>query len=522
MIPLPTTVEFSEGKFQINPDTTIFASSNLSKIVGYFSTLLQNSIDYELGRAESENQKDAICFKLNSNLSQLNDEGYQLLIKPESIQITAFKSNGIFYGIQTLRQLLPPEIERKVPNKKVSIDIPCIQIEDYPRFKWRGFMFDVGRHFHDVDTIKRSLDLMALLKLNVFHLHLTEDQGWRIEIKQYPRLTEIGSRRNDTKLGGWTSKKYRGQPHEGYFTQKDIREIVQYADERFITVVPEIEMPGHSSAAIASYPELSCKKETVEVPSKFGIFSDIFCAGQEDTYVFLEKVLDEILELFPSKIIHIGGDEVPKKNWKECEICQKRMVDEDLDSVSDLHSYFTNRIADFLISRGRRMMGWNEILNENTEISTIGQYWLLTSKKKVMNHMKRGGDIVVSNFFRYYLDYNYLVTSLKKCYTFEPIPKKLEQHLHRQILGVEAPIWTEWVPNVNRLDWQVFPRLAAIAETGWTQKENKKYKSFWKRLIVFLRRLDVLGVNYATPVEINPSILKRLFRLRKTFKWPEI
>jgi hexosaminidase len=522
MIPQPSRIEHKNGKFALTKNTTVFSDVILKKLEEYFLIYFDDRYGIKLKTIESELDEDSINLDLDSSYSNLGEEGYELRITQQNIQIKSSTEAGIFYGLQTLKQLIFHNREENGLKHEFLAELPCLIIEDFPRFKWRGFMFDVGRHFHSVEEVKRALDLISLLKMNVFHWHLTEDQGWRIEIEKYPKLTEIGSKRNDSKIGGWTSKKYRGKPQEGYYNQEQIKEVVEYAKDRYITVVPEIEMPGHSSAAVSSYPEISCKKEQIDVPIKFGIFSDVFCPGQEFTYEFLEDVLDEILSLFPASTIHIGGDEVPKKNWKNCSDCKRKVEEENLDGHDELHGYFTNRIFDYLKTRGRRTIGWDEILSKDTDKEIIGQYWSPTGKNRVFNHLKKGGEIIVSNFFNYYLDYNYYMTPLRKTYKFNPIPKGLSQEYHKQIIGVETPIWTEWVPNRERFDWQVFPRLVAVAETAWTQEVNKDYNSFILRLKKFNHLLDSLGVKYASFDEVNPKGLKRFINLRKTLKWPEI
>ena len=522
MIPIPANLKLKDGKFVLSKNTKIHSTKSVANLKHYFISYLSKDFGVTLESSKEYLVENSINFKLDDTLIKLGPEGYELIITDDHIDVRSSGEAGIFYGIQTIKQLLPRDGGKSALNQEYNGAIPCLIIEDFPRFNWRGFMFDVGRHFHSLDTIKRVLNLISLLKMNVFHWHLTEDQGWRIEIKKYPQLTEIGSKRKDSKVGGWTSKKYRGKPHEGFYSQEQVKEIVQYAKERFITIVPEIEMPGHSSAAIASYPEVSCKNKNIDVPIKFGIFSDVFCPGKEITFEFLINILDEILDLFPSEIIHIGGDEVPKKNWKSCIDCKRRMEEEGLEKHKELHSYFTERISDYLKSRGRRTIGWNEILDEKTDVDVIGQFWAPTGKKQVLKHIRKGGEIVVSNFFHYYLDYNYFVTPLRKTYNFDPIPKGLKKEHYDQIMGVEAPIWTEWVPNTDRLYWQVFPRLAAVAETAWTLDQNKSYRSFVNRLGKFNQILDSMDVKYASLDEVNPKSVKRFINLRRALKWPEV
>jgi len=371
-------------------------------------------------------------------------------------------------------------------------------------------MLDEARHFHGKKVVKKLLDLMARLKLNIFHWHLTDDQGWRIEIKKYPNLIEIGSKREESQVGGFFNKRKNGIPHSGYYLQDDIKEIISYAKDRFITIIPEIDMPGHTRAALASYPNLSCRGYSFRVSPHWGIHRDILCIGKEEVFDFVKGVLDEIAQLFPSDIIHIGGDEVPKNRWEECERCQLRISKEGLKNEGDLQIYFTNRITAFLKSKGKRVMGWNEILDKNLEEDIICQYWL-RGKEKVFKYLQRSGNVIMSNFKFAYLDHSYSFTPLKLAYKFEPIPKKLKPHYHENVLGLEAVMWGEFIPNLKRLEWQTFPRLIAFSEVSWTPKDKKKFRHFQNRLDRFLRRLDIIGVNYANKKEVRPRFLKRKF-----------
>jgi hexosaminidase len=361
---------------------------------------------------------------------------------------------------------------------------------------------------------------MALVKMNIFHFSLTQDQGWRIEIKKYPKLTEIGSKRKDTKIGNHLSKAYRGKSHEGFYTQGEIRDIVQYAKERYIEVVPELNLPGHSTAAIASYPYLSCTGQQLEVKTKPGIYHDIYCAGKEEVFKFLEGVFDEIVDLFPSDIIHIGGDEAPKSRWKNCPLCQERIKKEGLKDEHELQVYFMNRIGTYLKSKGKRVIGWNEILGGNLDSTTIVQWWK-GNKKKMKPYLKTMRKFVMSNFGYTYLDYNYLMHPMRKFYSYEPVLEPIGV-FEENILGVETPIWTEWVPNLERLGWQVFPRLFAIAEVAWTQNELKDYANFKKRIPHILKYLDALGMPYANLDKVDPSNWERFTHIRRWMQWPEV
>ncbi len=523
VIPKPVKVIIREGNFTLTAQTKIESDPKLKDVAEYFNNLISPATGFYLVISDLTTgltKSNTIYLELNGELVNLGEEGYSLKINPERVLLSAPTPAGIFYGIQTIRQLLPIEIEKKNEISGIEWSIPSIEIKDYPRFSWRGYMLDEGRHFLGKEVVKHILDLMALFKMNVFHWHLTEDQGWRIEIKKYPLLTEIGSRRKETQIGGFLSKQMDNTPHEGYYTQEEIQEVISYASKLFIKIIPEIDMPGHSKAALAAFPELSCTGGPFEVSTTFGIKKDVYCLGKESTFEFISNVLEEIAHLFPSEVIHIGGDEVPKKKWEECQECQTKIKAENLKNEKELQIYFTERIYKLLSPQNRRLMGWNQILSVSSPNDIIGQYWMF-GKKKVMNHLMKGGNIVFSKFGSTYLDYSYKRTSLSKAYNYEPVPKKLQKNYHINILGIEAPLWTEWVRNVRELDWQTFPRLIAIAESNWTPKGQKSYSNFRHHLEYLLKRLDILGVFYAQKEEYQPTFIKRLFGFLTIFKEPK-
>jgi hexosaminidase len=497
IIPLPAQTELRSGEFHLTSETEIFTDDANRWNADYLRSILSPATGFPL-QIRTGNLSAAtknIVLRLDPVRAAFGDEGYRLEVRPEAVTLEAATSAGIFYAIQTLRQLLPVEIESR---QKVEAEwrVPCILIEDQPRFRWRGHMLDEGRHFHGKETVKRTLDLMALQKLNLFHWHLTEDQGWRIEIKTYPRLTEVGSHRVGS-TPSWLATKHDGIPHGGFYTQDDIREIVAYAAERHINIVPEIEIPGHSQAALASYPKLSCTGGPFEVSPHFGIHQDIYCAGKESTFEFLQNVIDEVLNLFPSPVIHIGGDEAPKARWKACPDCQKRIKDEGLKNEEALQVYFVNRMVDYITKRGRRVIGWSEILHEGLTESAIVQFWIGRPKKFSDALRTQGREIINSFCVHTYLDYNYKLISLRHAYRFEPVFRNLKPDEVTHILGLESPLWTEWVRDRDRLDYQTYPRLTAFAETGWTPKGKKNFKDFRCRLEIFLKRLDRFEVRYA-------------------------
>ena len=513
IIPKPADLQFREGSFNFSPKTTILADEPNQENGAYLRDFLAPSI----GRVPSiqgisRNTQDVIILLIDPLTADIGEEGYALVVEPESITIKAPTSNGVFYGIQTLRQLLPIEIEARNPVSGINWGIPCCQIKDQPRFPWRGYMLDEGRHFHGMESVLRTIDLMALQKLNILHWHLTEDQGWRIEIKCYPKLTEVGSLRagtvhslNDMRVGT-----HDGVPHGGYYTQGEVRQIVAYAAQRKITIIPEIEIPGHATAALAAYPLLSCTGGPFEVGTRFGIFKDVYCPGRDSTFEFLQHVLDEVMDLFPSKVIHIGGDEVPKTRWKVCPDCQRRIQDEGLIDVQGLQVYTTNRIGHHLTSRGRKLMGWNEILGTDVSTDAIIQYWI-RGKKELLKAIRKGQKVVNSTYMDTYLDHSYALTPLSRAYNFDPIFRGLDAGSAQNILGIEAPMWTEWVPNRARLDYQTYPRLTALAEVGWTPKPLRDYTDFRERLTTFIRRLEFHEVGYAPKPDWDPPWYRRIF-----------
>jgi len=514
IIPLPSCIEPRSGVFQLTAETAIMADPPNLWNADFLHRLLAASTGFPLPvRAFDRTGKNVICMCLNPGLESLGREAYRLAVSPEAVIIEAPDPAGVFYGLQSLRQLLPVEVESPQLVSGVHWQLACLLITDTPRFSWRGFMLDEGRHFHGKETVLLTLDLMALQKLNVFHWHLTEDQGWRIEIKKYPQLTGIGAWRAGTS-SGFTGRAHDGLPHAGFYTQAEIREIVAYAAERHITIVPEVEMPGHALAALAAYPKYSCTGGPFEVGRHFGIYPDIFCAGKETTFTFLEDVLDEILELFPSSTIHIGGDEAPKKRWKTCPACQHRIREEHLQNEHALQVYFTNRISAYLDSKGRRAMGWNEILQPGLVNSAVVQYWVRGRAQLLQALRNDRRPVVMSTYLDAYLDHAYSLMPLSRAYRYEPVPQELLKEMPKggyQILGLEFPLWTEWVPDRPRLDYQVYPRLTAMAETAWTSKDRKDLADFRIRLAGFMHRLDRLGVRHASLDEAEPAWIKQVF-----------
>lgn len=526
IIPAPVKCTRNPGTVEITGDTKIVTNKEFGQAGIFLKNLLDSvsifniTIEYD-SIALAEPGK--IIITLDPEQAQKNNDAYILNVTRENgIIITAATARGAFYGAQSLRQLLPAAVESSsITAQMESWTIPCVTIEDFPRFSWRGFMLDVGRHFVSKDTVKKIIDIMAFLKMNIFHWHLTDDQGWRIDIEKYPNLVQVGSKRTNTQIGGIVSPRMSGKPHEGHYTQDDAREIVEYARERFITVVPEIEAPGHCMAALAAYPDLSCKGGPFEVPARFGIKQDVMCPGKEIVFSFMKDVLDEILAIFPSNIIHVGGDETPRARWKKCPDCQARIRTENLSDEHALQTYFTNRIAKMLDSKGRSIMGWNEILAGDLSANAIVQFWK-GGTKQILPHVYKGRKFVMSALFHVYLDHDYVLLPLRTVYDYDPVPKDLPEQYFQNILGIEVPLWTEWVRDEHRLYWQLFPRLFAAAEVGWTRKENKNFNDFKKRVPSLYKRLSQKGMEFAPLDRTEPAKIQRLFGLVHLFFEPRI
>lgn len=493
-------ISSGSGKFVLDKSCSLqFDATNkdVARIADFFSEYVDNVYDIQLAKSTSDK---TIQFKIAGN-SNLGKEGYLLKVADKSIVIVASEPNGLFYGMQTLKQMLPLEA------KNGLLEIPVTDIKDEPRFAWRGNMLDVSRHFFPISFIKKYIDILAMYKINTFHWHLTEDQGWRIEIKKYPLLTEIGHWRDETMLGAYSNNPvYDGIGYGGFYTQDQAREIVRYAAERYITVVPEIEMPGHAVAALASYPNLGCMGGPYEVKKIWGVHSEVYCAGKEETFVFLQNVLDEILDIFPSEFIHVGGDECPKDAWKICENCQKRMKDNGLKDEHELQSYFISRMDKYLTSKGRRLLGWDEILEGGLAPGATVMSW--RGEAGGIEAAKQKHDVVMSPNSHMYIDH-YQSRDTKneplaiggflpvdKVYSYEPIPEVLSPEEAKYILGVQTNLWTEYIPTTSKAEYMLLPRLQAQAEVGWTKKELKNYDDFSKRLLIDYKRLDKLGVNY--------------------------
>ena len=504
IIPKPTKLAMSKGFFAIDAQTRILAEPGTGKELAVCEALAAKlrqvtGYPFPVNQGGIRAIKNSISLDLNPSLGKIGKEGYRLSVTKNSVKIEASEAAGLFYGVQTLYQLLPPEIEGEKAAAGISWSIPCVKIEDQPRFVWRGVHLDVGRHFFSKDFIKKYIDLLAMYKMNTFHWHLTEDQGWRIEIKKYPKLTEVGAWRRESMDDG--------KPHGGFYTQEDVREIIAYAQERFVTVVPEIEMPGHCQAALASYPELSCSGGPFKVGTEWGIIYDVYCVGNEKTFEFLEDVLTEVTDLFPGEYIHIGGDEVPKLRWQNCAKCQERLKIEGLQNEEELQSYFIKRIEKFLNSKGKRLIGWDEILEGGVAPGATVMSWRGIAGG--IEAAKSGHDVVMTPTSHCYFDYyqgrfdepkaigGFL--PLEKVYAYEPVPTELSPAEAKHILGAQANIWTEYMPNSKQVEYMLLPRMCALSEVVWSKKELRDFQDFSGRIIAHYSRLSAKEVNFRLP-----------------------
>ncbi len=502
IIPVPNQMEIGEGSFTLDAsDMIVYQNDQLKSLGDYLRNQILNEVGVNVKIAQKKIGVTGINLSIDKNISS-NSEAYNLDIKEKAIFVSGASKAGVMFGIQTLLQVIYP-----ATYKDASIILPVLSVKDEPAFKWRGMHLDVCRHFFSVDFIKHMLDMMAMHKLNTFHWHLTDDQGWRIEIKKYPKLTEISSVRKETMVGHYVEENqvFDGKPYGGFYTQEQIKEVVDYASKLCITVVPEIEMPGHAVAALAAYPEFSCTGGPFEVYTKWGVSKDVFCAGKEETFEFLQNVIDEVTALFPGEYIHVGGDECPKDRWKECPLCQKRMKDNGLKDEMELQSYFVKRMEKYIASKGKKIIGWDEILEGGLPERAAVMSWRGYDGGIEAAHA--GHDVVMTPGGYCYFDHLQAkaeseplafggFTSLSKVYEFKPVPPELEKKSRKHILGAQANLWTEYIPNEEQLEYMAFPRLCAMSEVLWSDDSTRNYADFLKRLKVHLVRLDLYGINY--------------------------
>ena len=510
IIPEPLKIQPQPGHFTLTPDIILMADGYARGVGWLCQAALAPATGFEVEVAGNVliGKRPCIIFQRSTVLPHLGTEGYILTVTPQRIVVLAPEAAGLFYALQTLRQLLPPEIFQSEVVTGVAWDVPCVIIEDAPRYPWRGAMLDVARHYMPKAAVLKFIDLMALHKLNILHWHLTDDQGWRIEIKKYPRLTEVGAWRKETLTGHMRhadEMTFDGVRHGGFYTQDDVREIVAYAQARHITVVPEIEMPGHAQAAIAAYPELGNVDAPVEVRPYWGISENVYNV-EPSTLSFLQDVLREVFDLFPSPFIHIGGDEVPKKQWQESAAAQARMRELGLANEEELQSYFIRQMDALLTERGRRLIGWDEILEGGLAANATVMSWRGTAGGVAA--AMAGHDVVMTPTHSTYLDYyqsedkeneplaigGYL--PLAKVYAFDPLCPGIDDAHAHHVLGAQAQLWSEYIPTPERLEYMAFPRLCALAEVLWSSVERQDYAGFLSRLTTHLQHLDALNVNY--------------------------
>jgi hexosaminidase len=507
IIPQPVSVKQASGKFIITAKTVIVTKdAEEEKAADFFNAYLQSVYGFKLEKGSST-KKNYIQLNTKKFIQKPSSDAYTLMVTSSGVTITGDTYAGTFYGIQSLIQLLPV-------TKSTVLNIPAVTITDAPRFNYRGMMLDVGRHFFPLPVVKKFIDYIALHKMNYFHWHLTDDQGWRIEIKKYPRLTEIGSTRNNTIIGHYPGTGNDNTPHGGFYTQDEIREVVQYAADRFITVVPEIEMPGHAEAALTAYNWLGCPGTgPYKVEGTWGVFDNVFCAGKDSTFQFLQDVIDEVLQLFPSPYIHVGGDECPKTNWKKCPLCQARIKAEGLKDEHGLQSYFVQRMEKYINSKGRKIIGWDEILEGGLAPNATVMSW--RGEEGGIDAAKQNHDVVMTPGGWVYFDHAQVEKDdsltiggflpLGKVYGYEPIPKELNAEQAKHVLGGQANLWTEYITNLPKIEYMIFPRMSALSEVLWSPKNQRNWKLFLPRLQRQYKRYELWKSNYSKAVLAEPS-----------------
>ena len=509
IIPKPAELKLEKGSFEFTKETHFVVSNDSQKELAIILVnKFKNVAGWNLKFLEKTTSNNFIAFHTNDNLIE---EAYELEVTKNSITITASSNAGFIYGLETISQLLPPSIESKELVSDVEWVIPTVQIKDAPRFKYRGLMLDVSRHFFNKEYIKKTIDGLAMHKMNVLHLHLVDDQGWRIEIKKYPKLTEVGAWRVDQEDKHWIDRR-TVSPEEkgtygGFLTQDELKEIVKYAQSKNVEIIPEIEMPAHVTCAIASYPFLSCFEKPVGVPSgSVWPITDIYCAGKETTFEFLENVLAEVIDIFPSKYIHIGGDEATKTNWKTCPHCQKRMKNEGLTEVEELQSYFVKRIEKFINSNGKKLIGWDEILEGGLAPEATVMSW--RGVKGGLEAAAQGHDVIMTPGTHCYFDHYQGpqeeepvaiggFTPLSKVYQFDPVVESMTSEEAAHVLGGQANLWSEYIPTESHSEYMIFPRLAALSETLWSPKSIRNWDDFTNRIHTMFERYTYQGRNYA-------------------------
>lgn len=506
VIPQPQEIVLARDTtpFIIDRSTTIVypaTNEKMHRTADFLATFIKEMTGTEVRVSDKEKSSNAIILAVDSTMG--HPEGYKLQITPEKVLLTGGSEAGVFYGIQTIHKALPI-----LKDGKVAAALPAGTVTDFPRFRYRGFMIDVGRHFFPVSYLKQMIDLMALHNINYFHWHLTEDQGWRIEIKKYPKLTEIGSKRDSTIID-WETKKFDGKPHSGFYTQDEAREIVRYAADRFITVVPEIDLPGHTTAALASYPELGCTGGPYKVLCSFGVFPDVLCAGNDQTLQFTKDVLYEIMDIFPSEYIHIGGDECPKSRWEKCPKCQAKIKELGIKALpkhskeNQLQTYFMSELEKEINAHGRRMLGWDEVLEGGLTPNSTIMSW--RGIQGGIEAARQHHDVIMTPIQWLYFS-NPRINKMtgfewmNRVYNFEPVPAELTDAEKKFVIGTQGCIWTEWTADSTKMEWQILPRMAALSEIQWTLPEHKNFERFMERLPEMLKIYSSLDYGYREDV----------------------
>lgn len=511
IIPLPVSMTMGRGVFTIDASTVIAADKGIEHLGHQLADAIGPATGFDLDvRSGKGPGSNVIALRLDDSLRKtVGTEGYRLDATSKSVTIRAADPAGVFYGIQTLRQLLPPAIFRAARVSGVVWRVPAVTIEDQPRFSWRGAHLDVARHFMPKEFVKKYIDLLALHKMNRFHWHLTDDQGWRIEIRQYPKLTSVGAWRPETLIGhepgNAAAMTFDGKRYGGFYTQDDIREIVAYASARFVTVIPEIEMPGHSQEVVAAYPELGCATEAVQPRTHWGV-SPYLLNADDATITFMQNVLGEVLQLFPGPWIHVGGDEATKEQWKASAAIQSRIAALGLKNEDELQSWFISQMDKYLTSHGRRLIGWDEILQGGLAPNATVMSW--QGVNGAIAAARSGHDAVLTPGATTYFDhYQSRDTAheplaiggflpLDTVYTWEPIPPALEPQFQSHILGVQGQLWTEYLPDPKAVEYMAYPRMSALAEVAWTPAPSRHVEDFHARLPTHLERLAALDVNF--------------------------
>lgn len=515
VIPKPQSLNIGADGFTVTADTCLRHDPALEDTAEYLRDVLAPVTGFKLS-AEGE-----YCITLSQDPG-LEGEAYRLTIDKQGVRIWAADEAGAFYAVQTLRQLLPPSIYARQPQTGVAWRLPGVGISDRPRFAWRGMMLDVARHFMPKEAVMRFIDALAMHKMNRLHLHLTDNQGWRVEIKRYPRLTDIGAWRESSATGfSLFGAKQDGTPHGGFYTQEDIREMVAYAAHRHVTLVPEIDVPGHSQAAIAAYPELGNLSTPLKVSTEF-MDRTVILNAEESTVTFYENVLSEVMELFPSQYIHVGGDEAVKDQWEQSPRAQQRIQELGLLDENDLQTWFINRLNEYLSSQGRTTVGWDDVLTEGLSQDTLLMVWRSPHQDNALRGIKTGHPLILTPSKPTYFDF-YQASSgkeppalpsqynlLEDVYGFEPMPEGLSKEESAQVKGTQGQLWTELIKTPSHMEYMAFPRTSALAEVAWLNPEHKDYADFQRRLSLHTQRLEHMGVNYREPGDDALSLMDKL------------